>query len=179
MALSKNNCRPRSSNRQRGSGRIEISGPPCAPGLCPDEPHRWLHVHIASPQSLAILALHAPNRSSGRKYPFLNAVTDAARAWRGTPSIVIGDSNSGRIGIDEETPAFNTTEDRWMSQMVELGWRDAFRTVHAERREYTWYSPNGNNGFRIDQAFLHPRLVPRLTAVAHHWGGGILVVVIN
>ena len=138
----------------------------------PDEPHRWLHVRIASPQSLAILALHAPNRASGRKYPFLNAVTDAARAWRGPPSIVIGDSNSGRIGIDEETPAFNTTEDRWMSRMEELGWRDAFRTVHAERREFTWYSPNGNNGFRIDQAFVHPHLVPRLTAVAHHWGGG-------
>jgi exodeoxyribonuclease III len=140
-------------------------------GCAPDEPHRWLHVNISAPQALAVLAVHVPNRTSGRKYPFLNALTEAARAWRGPPMLVIGDSNSGRIGIDEETAAFNGIEDRWMLQMEELGWRDAFRLVHAERREFTWYSPNGNNGFRIDQAFLHPRLVPRLTAIAHQWGG--------
>jgi exonuclease III len=100
----------------------------------PDEPHRWLHVHIASPQSLAILALHVPNRASGRKYPFLNAVADAAQSWRGPPALVIGDSNSGRICIDEETPAFNTIEDRWMSRMEELGWRDAY--TNAQRRTH-------------------------------------------
>ena len=140
-------------------------------GCAPDEPHRWLHVNISAPQALAVLAVHVPNRASGRKYPFLNALADAARAWRGSPALVIGDSNSGRIAIDEEAPAFNSIEDRWMVRMEQLGWRDAFRLVHPERREFTWYSPNGNNGFRIDQAFLHPQLVPRLIAIAHRWGG--------
>ncbi|MFZ2651748.1 MAG: endonuclease/exonuclease/phosphatase family protein [Burkholderiaceae bacterium] len=140
-------------------------------GCIPDEPRRWLHVNIASPRALAVLAVHVPNRSSGRKYPFLNALADAARVWRGPPALIIGDSNSGRIGIDEQAPAFNAFEDRWMLRMRELGWQDAFRLIHAERREFTWYSPNGKNGFRIDQAFLHPRLVPRLTSIAHRWGG--------
>jgi exodeoxyribonuclease III len=137
----------------------------------PDEPHRWLHVTLSAPQALAVLAIHVPNRVSGRKIPFLNAVTGAVQAWRGPLALVIGDSNSGRMTIDEEAPAFNAMEDAWMRRMEELGWRDAFRLAHPERREFTWYSPNGNNGFRIDQAFLHPRLVPRLTAIAHQWGG--------
>jgi len=139
----------------------------CAPA----EPHRWLRATISAPQALAILAIHVPNRVSGRKTPFLNAVTDAVQASGRTPTLVIGDSNSGRIEIDEEAPAFNAMEDGWVQRMEELGWRDAFRLAHPTRREFTWYSPNGNNGFRIDQAFLHPQLVPRLTAIAHQWGG--------
>lgn len=136
----------------------------------PDEPHRWLHVNIAAPRALAVLAVHVPNRASGRKVTFLNAVIDSVAAWRGPPALVIGDTNSGRIGIDEEAPAFNAIEDGWMARMEELGWRDGFRRVHPERREFTWFSPNGGNGFRLDQAFLHPHLVPRLTGVAHEWG---------
>ena len=136
----------------------------------PDEPQRWLHVNVAAPQALAILAVHVPNRASGCKVPFLGAVTDAVKLWRAPLALVIGDTNSGRIGIDEETSTFNAIEDGWMAGMEDLGWRDAFRRVHGKCREFTWYSPNRRNGFRIDQAFLNPRLVPRLTGAAHHWG---------
>ncbi len=148
-------------------------------GGAPNEPHRWLHVNIAAPQALAIVAVHVPNRASGRKTAFLNAVIDAVAAWRGPPALVIGDTNTGRIGIDEESSAFNASEDMWMVRMEELGWRDGFRRVHVDRREFTWYSPNRGNGFRLDQAFLHPHLVPRLTAVAHHWGAPIEAGVIS
>ena len=137
----------------------------------PDEPHRWLHVNISAPRAFAVVAVHVPNRVSGRKFPFLNSVMDAVADWRGTPALVIGDTNTGRIGIDEESSAFNASEDRWMARMEELGWRDGFRHVHADRREFTWFSPNAGNGFRLDQAFLHPHLVPRLTGVSHHWAG--------
>jgi hypothetical protein len=41
---------------------------------------------------------------------------------------------------------------------------------YPKRREFTWYSPNGNNGFRPDQAFLHPQLMRRLRKVRHVWG---------
>ena len=135
-----------------------------------EQPHRWLHVNVAAPQALAVLAVHVPNRAFGCKVPFLGAVTDAVKVWRGPQALVLGDTNSGRIGIDEETPTFNAIEDAWMAGMEDLGWRDAFRRVHAKSREFTWYSPNGRNGFRIDQAFLNPQLAARLTGAAHHWG---------
>lgn len=134
------------------------------------EPRRWLRVTLAAPRRITLLGVHVPNRHTGRKYPFLDAVTEATSQWRGAPGIVLGDTNSGRRGIDEQRDTFNRIEDGWMTTLDSLGWRDAFRALHGERREYTWYSPNGGNGFRLDQAFLHPRLVRRLRAVRHDWG---------
>ena len=49
------------------------------------------------------------------------------------------------------------------------GWRDAYRHVHADTRAYSWYSPNGRNGFRLDQAFVNRHLTPRLVDARYHW----------
>ena len=137
----------------------------------PDNPYRWLHVTVAAPSPFAVLALHVPNRSSGRKYPFLQSVLDVISEWRGAPAIIMGDTNSGRTGIDEENRTFNRIENHWMSSMEALGWCDVFRHLHAETREFTWYSPNGKNGFRLDQMFLHPDFTRRSMQFNHHWGG--------
>ncbi len=137
----------------------------------PNDPNRWLHVSISGQESLAILAVHVPNRVTGRKVSFLEAIADVAEHWRGPPALVVGDTNTGRIDIDEENPAFDAIEDQWMQRMDDLGWRDGFRMLHPQRREFTWYSPNGNNGFRLDQAFFDARLHQRVVAVAHRWGG--------
>ena len=45
-----------------------------------------------------------------------------------------------------------------------------FRRRYPEAREYTWYSPNGRNGFRLDQAFINRGLETRLQSVAYAWG---------
>ena len=42
--------------------------------------------------------------------------------------------------------------------------------MHGPRREYTWYSPNGRNGFRLDQAFINRALQPRLKGLVYDWG---------
>jgi exonuclease III len=48
-------------------------------------------------------------------------------------------------------------------------WRDAFRQRHGQALAYTWYSPNGRNGFRLDEAFVNRRLLPRLLDARHEW----------
>jgi exodeoxyribonuclease-3 len=136
----------------------------------PKEPERWLRVGVFAPQRFDVLAVHAPNRVTHRKYPFLDTIGDVVGSWRGPPAMVIGDTNTGRIGLDEESSAFNAREEQWMLHIDALGWRDAFRMLHPKAREFTWYSPNGNNGFRLDQAFVHPGLADRLRGVAHVWG---------
>ena len=114
--------------------------------------------------------MHVPNRDSGRKYPYLDSVLVAARrAWRG-PALFLGDTNSGRIDLDEQVPAFNQIEDAWMRGLDGAGWTDAFRHLRGSRRAYTWYSPNGRNGFRIDQAFLNETLRARLRGFRYDWG---------
>jgi endonuclease/exonuclease/phosphatase family metal-dependent hydrolase len=136
----------------------------------PAEPRRWLAAHVLAPRPLALGVMHVPNRVSGRKYPYLDAVLATARRRWATPALLLGDTNSGRIGLDEEVPAFNRVEDGWMRALDEAGWADAFRHLRGEARAYTWYSPNGRNGFRIDQAFLNQALRPRLRGFRYDWG---------
>ena len=83
---------------------------------------------------MAILAVHIPNRVTGRKYPFMDAAVNVIQKWNGPPGILIGDTNSGRIGIDEETQAFTAFEDHWLAKIAALGWQDAFRTLHCQKR---------------------------------------------
>ena len=144
--------------------RVRLRGQPVGPS-------RWLVAAVAAPEPLVLGAMHVPNRVSGLKYPFLNAVLRCARRWRRGPALLIGDTNSGRRGLDEEVPVFSAREEGWIDALAGCGWRDAFRCLRAEARAYTWYSPNGRNGFRIDQAFVNAPLLARLQEAAYVWGG--------
>ena len=136
----------------------------------PDEPGRWLAAIVESPRRLTLGAMHVPNRVSGRKDVFYADILAWLGRWRRGPLLLLGDTNSGRPGIDEETPVFGPKEEAWLDALERLGWRDAFRLVRGRARAYTWYSPNRGNGFRIDQAFVNHALRPRLRDVRYDWG---------
>jgi exodeoxyribonuclease-3 len=136
----------------------------------PPERGRWLLLEIAAPAPFFLGAMHAPNRVTGRKYVYLDAVERIARRWRHGPALLVGDTNSGRIGLDEESPAFSKREDGWICQLEAAGWSDAFRHKHGDEPAYSWYSPNGRNGFRLDQAFVNRKLVQRVRDARYAWG---------
>jgi exonuclease III len=131
---------------------------------------RWLLARVASPSVVTLGTMHVPNRVTGLKSPFLDAVLGVAHSWRRGPAILVGDTNSGLIDLDEEVPAFNVEEDGWIRGLEAAGWADGFRLLRGSARAYTWYSPNGGNGFRIDQAFVNRALMPRLREARHEWG---------
>jgi exonuclease III len=137
----------------------------------PLEPGRWLLAGVQAPRPLTLGAMHVPNRVSGRKYPFLDAVLTCAQRWRLGPALLVGDTNSGRRGLDEQVPVFSAREEGWIDGLGGCGWLDAFRHLRADVRAYTWYSPNGRNGFRIDQAFVNAALLAHLKDAAYVWGG--------
>jgi exodeoxyribonuclease-3 len=137
----------------------------------PAEPCRWLAARVAASSPVIVGAMHIPNRVSGRKYPYLDAVLTCARRWPHGPALLVGDTNSGRRGLDEEVAAFNAQEEGWVDALGACGWTDAFRHLFPDARAYTWYSPNGRHGFRIDQAFVNAPLLARLKNAAHVWGG--------
>lgn len=139
-------------------------------GAAPVERARWLLATVAAPLPLVIGALHVPNRVSGLKYPFLDAVLTCARGWRHGPALIVGDTNSGRRGLDEQVPVFSEREEGWIDALAGCGWADAFRHLRPEARAYTWYSPNGRNGFRIDQAFVNAALLAHLKDATYAWG---------
>lgn len=141
----------------------------------PGEPRRWLAVHVTVPTTrggpLTLGALHSPIGVTGRKAPFLDAMLMLARCWRGGPALMIGDTNTGRPQIDEESAVFSERHAKWMESLHAV-WPDAHRLRHGDdARAFTWYSPNAGNGFRLDEAFLHPSLAARLGDVRHAWGG--------
>ena len=140
-------------------------------GAAPLDPVRWLVATVAAPRPLTLGALHVPNRVTGLKYPFLDAVLTCARGWRRGPALFVGDTNSGRRGLDEQVPGFNVREEGWIDALAGCGWADAFRHLRPDARAYTWYSPNGRNGFRIDQAFVNAALLAHLKSAAYVWGG--------
>ncbi len=138
----------------------------------PSNKKRWLHVNVSAPHTtIALMAMHIPNRSSGLKYPFMESITELVKKWRGPQAVLVGDTNCGCIDIDEESSAFNAIEDQWIKSFTQHQWADAHRLHSGNSREYTWYSPNGGNGFRLDQAFLHPAIKHKLTNFKHIWGG--------
>ena len=136
----------------------------------PWEPRRWLTVRVEAAAPFGLAAVHAPIMVTGRKMSFLAAIEATLEAWRLRPALLIGDTNCGWPGLDEETPVFNQATGHWLDSLAALGWRDAFRHLHGEERFYTWYSPNAGNGFRLDQAFLNRRLMPRLRSAFYEWG---------
>ena len=136
----------------------------------PMEPCRWLVVQVGASAPFTLGAMHIPNEVTGRKEPYLSAVERVVRGWRRGPGLLIGDTNSGRPGIDEESPVFGPRYDAWFDALAKHGWTDAFRHLHGNARVYTWYSPNRGNGFRLDQAFVNHRLLPHLRHAGYAWG---------
>lgn len=136
---------------------------------------RIIHVRVTLPRglNLRLLGIHVPNRETGRKYPFLNAVRHWAESLEPKHlGVIVGDTNSGISGLDEQTAAFNTVEGSWFKQLARAGWLDLYRYLHGRRRAYTWYSPNGDNGFRLDQLFMSQAPAERSLAMRYRWAGG-------
>lgn len=136
----------------------------------PIEPNRWLMVSVQAPIRFVIGAMHVPNQFTGRKPAYHDAILRLATRLNKKPTILIGDTNSGRRDIDEENSVFNMRTDRWFVELAAAGFDDAFRYLHGNAREYTWYSPNHDNGFRLDQAFINSASSKNLTRVEHVWG---------
>ncbi len=145
--------------------QLSLAGAPLRSG-------KWIGARVRAPQPFATIAVHVPNRVTGKKWPFHAVTLRVTRRWSNGPAILCGDTNTGRIGIDEDAGAvgFNLREDRWMTALGEAGWHDAFRRLHGDRREWTWYSPNAGTGYRLDQAFVNEGMIDRLRSAEHVWG---------
>lgn len=138
----------------------------------PQHPERWLPARVATEPALTIGLMHVPNYTTPiLKYPYLDALLAMADGWDQGPALLIGDANCGKHAIDEEKPSspkFQREHD-WLVGMEARQWIDAFRHIHGDRRDYTWYS-HRNNGFRLDYAFCSPQLDASLRDAQHHWG---------
>lgn len=101
---------------------------------------------------LTVIGVHVPpdGPGTGREAVF-QALVAAARRRRDEGCVLIGDLNAGRHFLDETGATLTCT--RLMGALAAMGYADAWRVIHGEKREFSWYSHEGE-GFRIDHALV-------------------------
>ncbi len=119
----------------------------------------WGHRVVAARcGDIRILGLYLPHLKAKR--PLVEYLTSLPRAYLREPTLMVGDLNSGKQGIDgPETFVF--FESGFLDALESQGWTDGFRHFHGMAQEFTWYS-HRNNGYRLDHVFASPPMTARL-----------------
>ena len=115
------------------------------------------------------------------KYPYKLEWLRHLREWvaprAGEPMVVCGDFNIAPADLDVYDPAgwkeqvlCSTPERQALQAVLDLGFTDAFRKLHPDRRQFTWwdYRSSGfeqNKGVRIDHHLVSAAAWPRVLDV--------------
>jgi len=130
----------------------------------PRSSHRWLALHMPDIDLLA-LGVHIPNQNERwNKDEFWKKVGSFAKKHRRDRAIILGDLNTG---LDADTENERFLHSPQFQNLLDLGWVDCYRVVHGDRREYSWFSPQRQNGYRIDHIFLSAALAPRIVGARY------------
>lgn len=73
------------------------------------------------------------------------------------PAIITGDYNSGKNFIDQKGDSF--WYENHLIKLEKMGYADAFRLIHDDKKEYSWFSHQGN-GYRYDHTYISASLKP-------------------
>ena len=139
---------------------------------------RWCEATVAG---IRFASVYVPNGRSldspefPRKLSFLDAMVERAR--RGDrPLVIAGDMNIAPANEDVYDPSLFeggthvTPEERMrLQQVLETGFVDAYRSLHPEQVQYTWWDYRAGHfhkgfGLRIDLALVSGDLATRLVS---------------
>ena len=129
----------------------------------------WLLAKVAAELPFHVGVAHAPWSINLGRLEYYAALVKVAENWQFGPGVIIGDTNTGITGLDEETEDSACFHEAVTKPLDIEGWRDMFRRFHSDADAPTWYS-NAGNGRRLDQAFANAELQPYVTSCAYDWG---------
>ncbi|HEX6457478.1 MAG TPA: endonuclease/exonuclease/phosphatase family protein [Thermoleophilaceae bacterium] len=141
--------------------------------------------------ALEVHCVHVPNAANGWvKVETLQALRRGLETPSRAPRVLCGDLNTprrersdgstisfacdsrGRLRPDRG-PEWDEAELGVVPGLRELGYRDAYRTLHgyeARSPSWTWKTIAGHNGgWRLDHTFVSPPLLPRACQYHHEW----------
>lgn len=151
-----------------------------------DEEGRYLEARFGN---LSVVSFYIPSGSSGElrqgfKFEVMAWLAPILAQWlhSGRDYVLCGDWNIVRSALDirnwksnQKNSGCLPAERDWLNGLcVEPGgWVDAYRTLHADGQDYTWWSNRGaaranNVGWRIDYQLLTPALAACLQACSIH-----------
>lgn len=99
-----------------------------------------------------VFGVYLPHKKKHKLFDFLLEEMPKAK-----PSILVGDYNTGKNYIDQKGDSFWYTDK--IVALEKLGYVDAFRHIHKDVKEYSWFS-HGGNGYRYDHTYVHKSLLP-------------------
>jgi exodeoxyribonuclease III len=146
--------------------------------------------HTAS-GALEINCVHVPNAANGWvKVETLQALRRGLETASRAPRVLCGDLNTPRRELPDGTtisfacdsrghlrpdrgPEWDAAELGVVPGLRDLGYRDAYRTLHgytSRSPSWTWKTIAGHSGgWRLDHTFLSPPLLPRACQYHHEW----------
>jgi exodeoxyribonuclease-3 len=160
---------------------LSMSGAACGlPGEPVASEARWCEATI---EGIRFASVYVPNGRGldspefPRKLAFLDAIASRVATLAGSPLVVAGDFNVTRGDLDVYDPAafvgstHVTIEERERLALImeEGGLRDAYRTIHPDEVQFTWWDYRAGHfhkglGLRIDYLLLSGELAARLGA---------------
>lgn len=147
-----------------------------------DDEGRYIEARFGN---LSVVSFYIPSGSSGElrqgfKFEVMDWLRPHLDEWlaSGRDYVLCGDWNIVRTRLDIKNWTSNQKnsgclppERDWLNGLCvdTHGWVDAYRTLHAEGQDYTWWSNRGaaranNVGWRIDYQLVTPSLGPKLKA---------------
>jgi len=151
-----------------------------------DDEGRYIEVRFGK---LSVVSFYIPSGSSGDlrqgfKFEVMEWLKPVLDSWLkgGRDYVLCGDWNIVRSAKDIKNWSSNQKnsgclppERDWLNSLCsdDTGWVDAYRALHPEGQDYTWWSARGaartnNVGWRIDYQLVTPSLHPRLRACSIH-----------
>ena len=125
---------------------------------------QWSHRVVAAHcGDFRIVGLYLPNLKA--KLPLLEYLVSLPRTYLKEPSLLVGDLNSGKQGVDGPD-TFVFFEGAYLEKLESQGWTDGFRHFHGLKQDFTWYS-HRQNGYRLDYAISSPPMTSRLHGAWH------------
>jgi exodeoxyribonuclease-3 len=156
---------------------LSLEGASCGlPGEPVSAEARWCEATVAG---IRFASTYVPNGRSldspefPRKLEFLDAAVQRVRAAE-RPFVLVGDMNIAPADIDVYAPELFvgsthvTLEERMrLQEMLDAGLLDAYRELHPEEQQFTWWDYRAGNfhkglGLRIDLALVSEDLRQRL-----------------
>ena len=126
---------------------IEVGSPPDV---------MWKELMARINAGLSVVAIYGPLRNvdgGGAFRAYWTDLLNGARDLANTDALFVGDFNTASSKQDSETGS-SLPGATQLGQLLQMGWRDAFRALHGDRIEYTYWNRYG--GFRIDHCLLSP-----------------------
>jgi len=110
-------------------------------------------VVIAGFQAFDIYGVYLPHKKKHNCFEAILSMLDS----RDREAIIAGDYNTGINYVDQKGNSFMYSQ--FLGRFKDRGMLDAFRLIHEDKEEYSWFSHQGN-GYRYDHTYVSEALKP-------------------